>query len=51
MPTANPPKHPPRPRDEPIDIAALHERTMRRYPKTMARLAEYERWEAEEKGD
>lgn len=42
MPTADPPRHPPRPRDEPIDIAALHERTMRRYPITMARLREAE---------
>jgi hypothetical protein len=39
-PKGKPVKHPPRPRDEPIDIEALVERTMRRYPKTMARLAE-----------
>jgi hypothetical protein len=35
-------KHPPRPRKEPIDIPALHHRTMRRYPITMARLRESE---------
>lgn len=39
-PKGKPVKHPPRSRDEPIDIEALVERTMRRYPKTMARLAE-----------
>lgn len=37
-----PPAHPPRPRDEPIDIAALHERAVRRYPITLARLREAE---------
>jgi hypothetical protein len=45
MPTGNPPTHSPRPRDEPIDIAALHERTRRRYPVTMARLREAEQAE------
>jgi hypothetical protein len=40
MPISDLPKHPPRPRDEPIDIAVLHERTMRRYPIIMARLGE-----------
>lgn len=33
-------KHPPRPRDEELDLDALHDRTMKRFPKIMARLAE-----------
>ena len=33
-------KHPPRPTGEKPDARALHERTMARFPKTMARLAE-----------
>ena len=48
MPTADLPKHAPSLSDEPIDIAALHERTMRRYPKAMACLAEFERREAKD---
>ena len=39
-PKGKPVKHPPRPKGEEIDVEALVERTMRRYPKTMARLAE-----------
>ena len=39
-PEGKPVRHPARPRDEAIDIESLVERTMRRYPKTMARLAE-----------
>ena len=35
-----PVKHPPRPTGEKIDAEALIERTMRRFTKTMARLAE-----------
>lgn len=38
-----------RPTQGPIDIDALIERTMRRYPITMARLREAELREAEEK--
>ena len=34
------PKHPPRPRDEELDLDALHKRTMKRFPKIMARLGE-----------
>lgn len=33
-------KHPAKPKGEPVDARALHERTMKRYPKTMARLGE-----------
>ena len=33
-------KHPPKPTGEAVDARALHERTMKRYPKTMARLGE-----------
>jgi hypothetical protein len=39
-PEGKPVKHPPRPAGEEIDVDKLVERTMRRYPKTMARLAE-----------
>lgn len=39
-PEKKPVKHPPKPTDEPVDPRALVERTMKRYPKTMARLAE-----------
>lgn len=49
MPNSDYPRHPPRPRDEPIDIAALHERTMRRYPVMLARLREAERAEGTRK--
>lgn len=34
------PKHPPLPRDEELDLDALHDRTMKRFPKIMARLGE-----------
>ncbi|HYJ83786.1 MAG TPA: hypothetical protein VEW26_13210 [Allosphingosinicella sp.] len=34
------PKHPPRPRAEEFDLDALHDRTMKRFPKIMARLGE-----------
>lgn len=37
-----------RPTNEPIDIDALHDRIMRRYPMEMARLREAELREAEE---
>jgi hypothetical protein len=33
-------KHPAKPTAEAADPRALHERTMKRYPKTMARLGE-----------
>ena len=35
-----PAKHISKPSDEPFDAAKLHERTMRRFPKVMARLGE-----------
>jgi hypothetical protein len=35
-----PVKHPPRPRDEELDLDALHDRTMKRFPRTMARLGQ-----------
>ena len=34
------PKHPPRPSGKAPDADELHERTMKRFPKIMARLAE-----------
>ena len=33
-------RHPPRPREEELDLDSLHERTMKRFPKIMARLGE-----------
>jgi hypothetical protein len=39
-PEGKPVKHPPRPTGKTADPDALHERTMRRFPKIMARLAE-----------
>jgi hypothetical protein len=33
-------RHPPRPRDDELDLDALHERTMKRFPKIMARLGQ-----------
>lgn len=40
-PKGKPAKHPPRPREEEVvDLDALHERTMKRFPKIMARLGE-----------
>jgi hypothetical protein len=39
-PQEKPVKHPPKPTGQPADVDALHERTMRRFPKIMARLAE-----------
>jgi hypothetical protein len=34
------PKHPPRPEKAEVDVRELYGRTMKRYPKTMARLGE-----------
>ncbi len=39
-PDKKPAKHPPRPTGKAADPDELHERTMRRFPKIMARLAE-----------
>lgn len=39
-PTGKDVKHPAKPTGEAFDARALVERTMKRYPKTMARLAE-----------
>ena len=33
-------KHPPRPKQAEVDVRELYGRTMKRYPKTMARLGE-----------
>ena len=33
-------KHPAKPSGKAVDARALHERTIKRYPKTMARLGE-----------
>lgn len=45
----NPPKPVARPEAEPLDPAALHARTMKRFPKIMAKLHEYELREEREK--
>jgi hypothetical protein len=48
-PIRNPPKRVARPQAEPLDPAALHARTMKRFPKIMAKLHEYELREEREK--